>query len=82
MHNMMEQYNTVDIVLASYLMLCGISLVKIEKTANKGVFYFQDVPQELIIEYDLGKAKVEPAAFNNMVKFLTTSVRRSNVKTI
>lgn len=69
-------YKTTDIVLAAFLKLSGCSMSGIEKQGQKGTFVFTDVDLELVKEYDLGKARVEPVAFNNTIKQLTTSVKR------
>lgn len=73
---MHTQYKTSDIVLASFLKLNGCQMVGIEKQGQKGTFVFESVRDDLVKTYDLGKAQVEPVAFNNAIKFLTTSVRR------
>jgi hypothetical protein len=70
------QYRTTDIVLASYLRVKGCTMTGIEKQGQRGTFVFEDVDEALITAYDLGTAKVEPLSFNNMVKTLTTAVRR------
>lgn len=72
----LEQYKTTDIVLAAYLRVSGCEMAEIEKQGQKGTFVFIDVSEELVSLYDLGKAQVEPVAFNNAIKQLTTSVRR------
>ena len=72
----MTQFRTPDIVLASFLRLNGCQMTGIEKQGQKGTFVFEDVSDELIQDFDLGKALVEPVSFNNMIKQLTTSVRR------
>jgi hypothetical protein len=71
-----SEFKTTDIILAAYLRLNGFSLVRIEKQGNKGTFVFDDVDEDVVNTYDFGNARVEPVAFNNMVKQLTTSVRR------
>lgn len=73
---MSNYYKTTDIILAACLRLNGIDMVMIEKDGNKGTFVFVDVDPEFVSEYDLGKVRVEPVSFNNMIKQLTTSVRR------
>lgn len=73
---MSNEFKTTDIVLASYLRLSGYPLDRIEKQGNKGTFVFLDVRSTHLNDYDLGNAQVEPVAFNNMIKQLTTSVRR------
>lgn len=73
---MNDKFSTSDIVLAASLKIKGYSLVSIEQTGNKGVFIFADVDKEFLSEYDLGKILVEPVAFNNIIRTLTTSVKR------
>lgn len=73
---MQGEYKTSDIVLASYLRLNKCQMLRIEKVGQKGTFVFSNVSDELIEAHDLGNALVEPVAFNNMIKQLTTSVRR------
>lgn len=73
----MTQYKTSDIVLASTLKIEGFSLVNIEiNGGTKGVFVFEEVPNEFLTKFDLGNVLVEPTAFNNTIRQLTTSVRR------
>jgi hypothetical protein len=69
-------FKTSDIVLASYLRLSGFTLTEITKDGNKGTFVFSSVTDEAVNDYDLGNARVEPVAFNNTIRQLTTSVRR------
>lgn len=73
---MHAEYKTSDIVLASFLKLNGCQMLGIEKQGQKGTFVFSNVRDELVRTYDLSKAAVEPVAFHNTVKQLTTSVRR------
>lgn len=70
------EYKTSDIVLAAFLRLNGCQMSGIEKQGQKGTFVFANVPDTLVVDYDLGKASVEPVSFNNAIKQLTTSVRR------
>jgi hypothetical protein len=72
----MRIYKTTDIILAACLRLCGKEMVDIELNGNKGTFCFTDVDNDFLVEYDLGKIRVEPVAFNNTIKQLTTSIRR------
>lgn len=73
---MEEFYKTTDIILAACLRLQDYDMVMIEKDGNKGTFVFTNVDPVYIVEYDLGKVRVEPVSFNNAIKQLTTSVRR------
>lgn len=72
----MKQYKTTDIVLAACLKVAGTTLDEIEVQGNKGTFVFVDVEESFLVDYDLGKIQVEPIAFNNAIRQLTTSVRR------
>lgn len=70
------EVRTSDIVLAAYLKLNSCEMTSIDKQGNKGTFVFADVEQTLLDKFDLTQGLVEPVAFNNMIKQLTTSVRR------
>lgn len=71
-----DEFKTSDIILAAYLRLTGVAMDRIEKQGSKGTFVFNGVDPDVVQTYDVGQAQVEPVAFNNMVKQLTTSVRR------
>ena len=71
-----ENFKTTDIILAAVLKLKDYKLLDIERNGSKGTFVFLDVKQEDVKEVDLGEARVEPIAFNNAIKSLTTAVRR------
>jgi hypothetical protein len=73
---MNTDFGTSDIVLAATLKVLGYALIQIEKNGNKGTFYFKEVPEKVINEFDTGQCQVEPVSFNNAIKMLTTSVRR------
>lgn len=69
-------YKTTDIVLAACLRVSGFIMKQIEVAGTRGTFVFEDVSSDFLTEYDLGKTCIEPVAFNNTIKQLTTSVRR------
>lgn len=73
---MKRHIETSDIVLAASLKVNGFKLDKIEKHGSKGVFCFADVDETVLSEFDLGTSLVEPIAFNNAIKALTTATRR------
>ena len=72
----LQEFKTTDIILAACLKIQNFELVSITKSGNKGTFLFKDVDDSVITDFDLGKLCVEPVSFNNMIKQLTTSVRR------
>ena len=69
-------YSTTDIVQAATLRTLGYELDHIDKLGNKGTFFFGGVDMDVIQRYDLGQLQVEPVAFNNAIKALTTAARR------
>ena len=71
-----DDLETTDIVLAAYLKVKGFRLIEILKNGNKGTFIFLEVPDDIINDYDLGQASVEPKALNYEIKALTTAARR------
>lgn len=71
-------FNTQDIILAATLKVYGFKLEKIEKTGNKGTFFFENVDKNVVTDFDTGNCKVEPLAFNNAIKALTTATRRQD----
>lgn len=72
------RYHTKDILLAAYLHVKGYKVTEITVDGTRGTFHFQDVPPQLILEYDMGEGLVEPHAFNSAIKQLTTAVRRQS----
>jgi hypothetical protein len=73
---MKMEYKTTDIILAAVLRLQCYQMNRIDITGNMGTFVFDPIPDEVIMDYDLGNVLVEPTSFNAMIKQLTTSVRR------
>ena len=73
---MSKLFDTQDIVLAATLKVYGYKLDRIEKTGNKGTFFFENVESVVVTDFDTGNCKVEPIAFNNAIKALTTATRR------
>lgn len=73
---MKKHIETSDIVLAATLKVKGQKLDRIDKQGNRGIFCFSDVDEAMLQEFDLGKSMVEPVAFNNAIKALTTATRR------
>lgn len=76
----MSTFRTSDIILAACLRLANHSMTSIEICGTKGTFVFSSLDEDFISEFDLGNIQVEPVAFNNMIKQLTTSVRRMTQK--
>ena len=72
----MNNYKTTDIILTAALKQHGYEMTNIEINGSKGTFCFEEVDQEFLNDFDLGKCRVEPVSFNNTIKQLTTSVRR------
>lgn len=76
---MHPDFHTTDICLAAYLKCNNFALKDIIKYNAKGTFVFavkSDEDSLLISGFDLGNARVEPIAFHNTIRQLTTAVRR------
>lgn len=71
-----NEFSTVDIVLAAYLKATGYKLSDIIRQGNRGTFVFADIPTQVVNDYDLGSASVEPKALSAEVRALTTAARR------
>lgn len=71
-----NDFSTIDIVLAAYLKATGYKLVDIVRQGNRGTFVFAEVPTQVVTEYDLGAALVEPMALSAEIRALTTAARR------
>jgi hypothetical protein len=73
---MSSRLETSDIVLAAYIKAIGHKLADIIRQGNRGTFVFIDVPTQVVTDYDLGMALVEPKALSAEVRALTTAARR------
>lgn len=74
----MKNIETSDIILASYLKVKGYPLDRIDKAGNRGIFVFNNVDDQTLEDFHLGKAVCEPITFNNATRTLTTATRRLN----
>ena len=73
---MQTSFSTVDIILAAYLKVKGYKLQNIIRNGNRGTFVFDVISTDVLEDYDLGNALVEPKALNSEVRSLTTATRR------
>lgn len=73
---LLDEYETRDISLAAYLKVMGCKLIHIEKIGNMGTFFFEGVKDNLLEQYSLGNARVEPAHYHQEVRFLSTTVKK------
>lgn len=76
----MKEFRTSDIILAACLRLRNVNMERIEVCGSKGTFVFEEVDEQVVDDFDCGKVQVEPVSFHNMIKQLTTSVRRMTQK--
>lgn len=70
-------YKTTDIYLASTLVINGYALHSIELERNKGTFIFADIDRQLVQDFYMEKARVEPQRYAQQIKALTTLVRQT-----
>lgn len=74
--NTHQEYATADIVLAASLKHKGYKLTRMAVAQKRGVWYFADVPDTILSEFDLGNLLVEPVGFNTEIRALTTAIKR------
>lgn len=67
---MPTEYKTRDMYLASYLVMHGLALVKLERDGKRFSFVFSEVPRlkELADEFYSRKAQVEPMQYTMAMK--------------
>lgn len=70
------EYATSDITLASFLKENGNTLDRIQIDGNKGIFYFLEVEEAILFQYELGSLWVEPKSFHSTIKTLVSAVNR------
>lgn len=70
------KYETTNIVFAAYFRNVGYAISEIRLDGRQGVFIFDDVEQSDIDAITLGSAHVEPVAFYDMIRQLTTVVKK------
>lgn len=73
---MQTSFSTIDIILAAYLKVKGYKLQNIIRNGNRGTFVFDVISTDVLEDYDLGNALVEPKALNSEIRSLTTATRR------
>lgn len=76
MNNILEQYVTSHVPLAAYLKVKGVKIINIEVKDKRGVFTFENVIREYIIDFNNGEAAVEPAEYANKMSQLTQTAKR------
>lgn len=74
--NLIPQYSTSHVPLATYLKVKQVRIININIVDRRGVFTFENVPRELIIEFNNGDASVEPAEYADKMSQLTQTAKR------
>lgn len=76
MTNILDSYITSHVPLAAYLKVKGIRIINIVVKERRGVFEFENVPREYIIDFNNGAASVEPAEYADKMSQLTQTAKR------
>lgn len=72
--NLLPTYSTTNVGMAAYLILKG-HYARIETKGKKGIFNFENVPRETVINYSSGTGTVEPSSFSAKMSDLIWNVR-------
>jgi len=76
MNNLLDIYTTSHIPLAAFLKVRGSKLINIEVKEKRGVFTFESVDRQLIIDFNNGIASVEPAEYATKMSQMTQTAKR------
>lgn len=76
MNNLLDIYTTSHIPLAAYLKVKGMKIINIEVKEKRGVFTFENVVRELIIDFNNGSASIEPGEYAEKMSQLTQTAKR------
>lgn len=76
MNNLLDTYNTSHVPLAAYLKVKGAKIINIEVKDRRGVFTFEHVDRDLIIDFNKGTAAVEPGEYADKMSHLTQTAKR------
>lgn len=76
MTNLLDIYTTSHVPLAAYLKVCGTKIVNIEVKDRRGVFTFENVDRDLIINFNNGAAMTEPGEYADKMSQLTQTAKR------
>ena len=75
--SIIPSYVTTDLVLAATLRIYDIVLDNMTMVDKKrAVFYFNNVPDDLLMKFDTQQLSVEPIAFHNAVVALSNAIKR------
>lgn len=76
MLNLLDTYITSHVPLAAYLKVKGARIINIEVKERRGVFTFENVDRDLIINFNNGDALVEPGDYATRMSQLTQTAKR------
>lgn len=76
MNTNLPEYKTSHIPLATYLKISGVAIVNVSCANHRATYTFSNVPRELIIEFNAGRATVEPARYASEMSHLTQTAKR------
>lgn len=76
MLNLLDTYITSHVPLAAYLKVKGAKIINIEVKDRRGIFTFENVEREHIIDFNNGEASVEPAEYAQRMSQLTQTAKR------
>lgn len=78
MSDLIDEYQTSHLPLATYLRYRNVQLVGISiDDKRKGSFKFILVPRTYILDFDDGKALVEPLEFANRMSQLVQTIKKT-----
>jgi len=74
---LLKDYKTSHMPLIAYLKMQGHVVKSVEAEGGRGVFTFVTVPRQTLMDFNAGKAIVEPNEFAEKMSQLTQTAKRA-----
>ena len=71
-----EKFATTDLPLAAFLKMNGYKLSEVKSKGIKGEFVFDNVPRQLLNDYNADTCTVEPKMFSSVMRQMVQSAKR------
>lgn len=73
---LIRDYQTSHMPLIAYLKMRGNEISDVKADGRRGIFIFKCVPRQQLIDFNTGKATVEPNEFAEKMSQLTQTAKR------
>lgn len=74
---LLKEYKTSHMPLVAYLKMSNCVLSEVMADGKRGIFVFSCVPRQLLIDFNAGRATVEPNEFAEKMSQMTHTAKRA-----